>query len=191
MLWGTKDVDAWKKLVVPGYARYALGFNEPDHGEQAYMNPGDAASLWNQLMRPLRNSGYTLISPATTSAPNSKDWMRNFLSACGGSCVDKIAVHWYGTDSQQFITYLTEWHDAFGLPIWVTEFACMDFVSFRPCPDVLKFASDVRAFMDRTPWVERYFPFGMQYNMGNVNGVNALLKGDNTPTDLAWRYFAA
>ena len=28
MLWGTKDVDAWKKLVVPGYARYALGFNE-------------------------------------------------------------------------------------------------------------------------------------------------------------------
>lgn len=51
------------------------------------MNPGDAASLWNQLMRPLRNSGYTLISPATTSAPNSKDWMRNFLSACGGSCV--------------------------------------------------------------------------------------------------------
>jgi hypothetical protein len=28
MLWGTKDIETWKQLVKPGYARFALGFNE-------------------------------------------------------------------------------------------------------------------------------------------------------------------
>lgn len=28
MLWGTKDLDQWKQLVVPGYAQVVLGFNE-------------------------------------------------------------------------------------------------------------------------------------------------------------------
>jgi hypothetical protein len=58
------------------------------------MDPTYAATLWNELMRPLKDQGYTLISPALTSAPNSKDWMRTFLNACGGNCVsiDKLLL---------------------------------------------------------------------------------------------------
>jgi len=38
--------------------------------------------------------------------------------------VDAIAIHWYGTDPQAFIVYVQDFHDTFGMNIWVTEFAC-------------------------------------------------------------------
>ena len=46
---------------------------------------------------------------------------------------DGVAVHWYDVRSQDFIAYITDWHDTFGRPIWVTEFACQvcSFYSLR------------------------------------------------------------
>lgn len=191
MLWGTKDLDQWKQLVVPGYASVVLGFNEPDHPNQAYLDPGYACQLWQQYMLPLRNQGYTLVSPATTSAPSGITWMHNFLNACGGiSAIDKISVHWYGTKPQEFIQYLQLWYNTFGKPIWVTEFACQDFTgSGQTCGDIQGFARTVRGFMDSTWWVEKYFPFAISYNLGNVDGVNQLLGANLQPTELAHIYF--
>jgi hypothetical protein len=34
-----------------------------------------------------------------------------------------MAVHYYDVSAQGFIDYLNLWHDTFGLPIYVTEFA--------------------------------------------------------------------
>ena len=58
-------------------------------------------------MQPLKDRGYRLGSPATTSAPAGKDWMHNFLNICGGRCtVDFIAVHFYDRGVQKFIDYV-------------------------------------------------------------------------------------
>jgi len=65
----------------------------------------------------------------------------------------------------------------------------MDFVRGVRCADVQGFARTVREFMDRTWWVEKYFPFAIAYNLGNVDSVNQLLGGDLRPTPLAWVYF--
>jgi len=104
MFWGTKQIDSFKNLVKPGYARHALGFNEyvcllfdaiiifhsfqrPDHAGQAALDPGYAASLWKQYMEPLKNSGYTLISPAVTSGASGIPWLKSFFGACQGCSV--------------------------------------------------------------------------------------------------------
>jgi len=185
-----KDLDTWKQLVVPGYATHALGFNEPDLGDQAYLDPTYAATLWHQYMTPLRSSGYSLVSPATTSGASGMTWMKTFLGACGANCVDKIALHWYGTDAQALIEYIKLWYNTFNKVIWVTEFACMDFVNYQPCPNVEAFAGTVKNFMDNTWYVEAYFPFAITYSLGNVNTVNQLLGGDLKPTTLGWNYFS-
>lgn len=190
MLHDASNLDQWSQLVVPGYAKFALGFNEPD-ASSSYIDPGYACQLWQQHMLPLRAGGYQLVSPGLTSNPLSVNWMKSFFDSCGGAdSVDKIAVHWYGTDHTEFVKYLQLWHDTFGKPLWVTEFACMDFVSNTPCPDVNAFAGAVRNFMDNTPWVEIYCPFDIAYSLGNVNGVNQLLGGDLRPTTLGNIYFS-
>jgi hypothetical protein len=188
MFWGDKDINAWN-MVVGGYARYALGPNEPDLPAQSYQSPSAAALSWNQHMAPLRQKGYTLVSPATTSGSGGMAWMEQFLAACGPNCVDKIAVHWYGTDPQQFIIYLKNWYAKFGKPIWVTEVACTDFSGANlRCNNVLAFAGTIRDFMDKTWWVERYCPFAIG-GMNNVDPINQLVGWDLHPTELAKVYF--
>jgi len=45
---------------------------------------------------------------------------------------DAISIHVYGTDLKAIQDKVNEYHDTFGLPIWVTEFAMH--VSFRALP---------------------------------------------------------
>jgi len=56
----------------------------PNHDGQASIDPGYGATLWRQYLEPLKASGYRLVSPAVTSAPSGKTWLKNFLSSCGG-----------------------------------------------------------------------------------------------------------
>ena len=35
-----------------------------------------------------------------------------------------MALHWYDTDPQNLIDYVTHWHEKYGKPIVITEFAC-------------------------------------------------------------------
>lgn len=51
------------------------------------MSAEDGAALWQQYIQPLANEGYQLISPATSSNPNGKVWMQDFMAACSGCSV--------------------------------------------------------------------------------------------------------
>ncbi|KIM45991.1 glycoside hydrolase family 128 protein [Hebeloma cylindrosporum] len=190
MLWGTKQIADFKRLVKAGYARTALGFNEPDHSGQASLDPGYAAQVWRDNMEPLKNIGYRLISPAVTSAPAGKTWLKNFINACSGCHVDAIAVHWYGTDPQAFISYVQDFHNTFGKNIWVTEFACQNFSGGSQCDQnqVNNFMNTVTAWMDSTGYVERYFAFGIMHDMVGVNPLNQLMASNGQPTALGWNY---
>jgi mono/diheme cytochrome c family protein len=190
MLWGWKQLGDFKNIVGPGFARRALGPNEPDHGEQSAMSPQSAVDLWWQAMEPLKQHGYELISPATTSAPDGKVWLQQFVAACGGCHIDSIAVHWYGTDPQAFIAYLEDHHNTFGRNIYVTEWACQNFGGGPQCDQgqVENFMNTVTAYMDNTPWVTAYFAFGVMHDMVGVNPLNQLMAPNGGPTALGWNY---
>lgn len=183
MFWGPKQTSDFQRLVVKGYASHVLGFNEPNEPSQSNLSPGDAAQLWKQYIQPLKSQGYTLVSPACTNAPSGKTWMQQFIAACTGCTIDKIAVHFYGTDPQKLIAFLQDFHSAFPQQsIWLTEFACQD---FGPNPkvcskdDVFSFLDTTTAFMDSTSWIEAYFWFGFIRDMGNVNPLNQLVNPAN------------
>jgi hypothetical protein len=192
MLWGVKQIADFQRLVKPGYAKTALGFNEPNHDGQASIDPGYGATLWRQYMEPLKASGYRLVSPAVTSAPSGKTWLQNFFRSCGGCHVDAVAVHWYGTDPQAFIAYVQDFHNTFNKPIWVTEFACQSFTSAPQCSaaQVANFMNTVTAFMDGAWYVEKYFAFGVTHNMVGVNPLNQLMAGNGQPTALGSNYLS-
>lgn len=47
------------------------------------MDAWSGIALWKQYMLPLADKGYTLISPAMSSRPNGKDWVKTFMDNCG------------------------------------------------------------------------------------------------------------
>jgi O-glycosyl hydrolase len=190
MLWGDKQKEQFRSIVKPGYAKKALGFNEPDIGSQSLMSPTAGVQLWREYMQPLKASGYTLISPAVTSGPTGRPWLSNFIAQCTGCSIDAIAVHWYGTDAQVFIKYLQETHAIYGRPLYVTEFACQNFTGGAQCSadQIWSFMRTVTAFMDNTSWVVAYYAFGVMHDMGNVNYLNQLMAGNGGPTPLGFEY---
>ena len=69
-----------------------LGFNEPDHTDQANMTTDQAIDRWPKL----ESSDVPLISPAAASAFGG--WLGDFYTKANarGYRVDFTAVHWYG-----------------------------------------------------------------------------------------------
>jgi hypothetical protein len=125
MFWGKGTItDAniayVKQLKDQGRAKYILGFNEPDLGDQSNMSVQDALNAWPKL----ESIGLPLGSPAT--AWPTRQWMYDFLdqAAAQNKKVDFICVHMYvGTDDVAFVKVLQDLYDKYHKPIWITEFA--------------------------------------------------------------------
>lgn len=129
MLWGERQVSQWdatiNQTIQELNVTHVLGFNEPEISGQSDISPSDAASLWKAHIEPLKAQGIRLGSPAPSSAPKGKQWLLDWMDACGGGCtVDFIAVHYYDINSTQFMEYLEDYHNTFQRPVWVTEWAC-------------------------------------------------------------------
>ncbi|KAF4602241.1 hypothetical protein EYR40_005446 [Pleurotus pulmonarius] len=194
MLWGEKQLSDFKKLVKPGYANIAMGFNEPDQSGQANMSPSRGCSLWWENLNWLKDQGYQLISPACTNAPSGTQWMKDFMGCCRDCQIDAVATHFYGTSAQALIQHVTDIHNLFGKDIWVTEFACQNFGgSGGQCSkaQVNEFMDTVTSFFDNTPWVKAYFAFGAMHDMYNVNPDNQLMGSDGRPNALGKKYIKA
>jgi len=188
MLWGNNQIGSFESLVVAGYANIAMGFNEPDIPSQSNIDPETAAQIWMAHGQPLRAQGYKTITPAMAF---SKPWMSSFLKACVDCDFDHMAAHIYATDSQKVIDYLTDLHNTFGMSIWVTEFACHSFIGDQPCDanSVFTFMNNLIKWMDATPWIDKYFYYGLMTAQEiNINPVNALMNTDGTPTSLGHMY---
>ncbi|KLO12832.1 glycoside hydrolase [Schizopora paradoxa] len=185
MLWNSSqaNVQKFQNTVKAGYAKYVLGFNEPDLAQQANMSPQQAAQAWIQYIEPLRSQGYSLISPVGSGGPQGKQWMTEFLQACNGGCtLDGMAVHYYGTSAQSFIDYVSDTYNTFQVPIWVTEFACEDFSGQNiQCTwdQTVTYYQSTITWMEAQSYVVAYFAFGPLANMVDVNPYNQML---NTTT---------
>lgn len=200
LMWGDKSVTEWERNVngilrsrfESGSIKNVLGFNEPQDPGQANISPSHAKELWMEHLVPLKETyGVRLGSPGTSSAPSGKTWTQEFLEECGDDCqVDFIALHWYGTNATEFIRYIVDFHDTFQLPIWVTEWACHDFVGITGQCDqdqVWEFMSTTQGFMDDMDWVERYAWFGAMPEPV-VHWTNSIMDDDGDINDLGRLY---
>lgn len=171
--------------------RNLLGFNEPD-GENK-LSVERAIGLWPKLER----RGLRLGSPATKQGGTlgKGSWQRRFMNEveARGLRVDFMAVHYYSHNGSvtQFRNWLQKVHLEYGRPIWVTEFAYID---WRRPGDVTyqknaKFVEEAIAMMEGLPFVERHAwfaanPYTWQGHIPKLHLVNNDLS--LTPTGRAF-----
>jgi len=201
MFWSSTQLSDFQSQVNPMTIeqkgiKNILGMNEPDQTGEANLNAGQGAAMWKEYLEPLKTAipSVRLGSPATTNAPNGKQWMYDFFGACGGGCsVDFVALHWYGLDNAtDFIAHVTDYYNAFQRPIWVTEWACENYgdPSLGQCSDdqITEFLSATQSWMDKTDYVERYAWLGATSNIAGVNPENDLIGSNGQVTSLGKQY---
>jgi len=198
MLWGSQDVTQWtdssngiNATIAQRKPTAVLGMNEPQETGQSNLTAQQGADMWKSYIEPLHAQGLRLGSPAPSSAPSGKTWIQDFLTACDGGCtVDFIALHYYDVNATAFAEYLTDFHNTFQRPIWVTEWACQNFNNGPQCtlPEVAEFLNQTQAFMDAQDWVERYAWFGVMRNLQGVNPDDAMMNSNGQITDLGKQY---
>ncbi|KZT23532.1 glycoside hydrolase family 128 protein [Neolentinus lepideus HHB14362 ss-1] len=199
MLWGTNQEDDWTSSINDTiHSRKitaVLGMNEPQQSGQSNLTPQQGADMWRTYIEPLRAQGIRLGSPATSSAPSGKIWMQDWLQACDGGCtIDFVALHWYDINVTNFIQYVEDFHDTFGKPIWVTEWACQNFNDASDqcsVAEVFTFLNTTQSWMDSTDWVERYSWFGAMRDMQGVNEDDALMDASGEINSLGRQYVGA
>ncbi|KZV75663.1 glycoside hydrolase family 128 protein [Peniophora sp. CONT] len=200
MLWGTKQLDEWSSInqtIEENKVVNVLGFNEPENPAQSNMTAQEGADLWRQYLEPLKAShGVRLGAPAPDGDEAGKTWLQDWLTLCNGGCnPDFLALHWYGTDVGNFIAYLNDYHYTFNLSVWVTEWACQNFVDVsQQCSadDIVSFMNQTQAYMDETDWVERYSWFGAMTKMPDgVNSDDAIMSSDGKINSLGQQYIGA
>ncbi len=143
---------------IPAGATHLLGFNEPMISGQGGvdMTLEQVINRWPDVEKVAEARGLTLVSPAMTfsNIPGRRDgpeFMEAFMSACPQCRIDAIAVHTY-TCEVEWVRDHIEPYRKFGLPIWVTEFACFDGDKER----VKRFMRETVEFFEKDPIIERY-----------------------------------
>jgi hypothetical protein len=173
MIWGADAVGPESLADASAHGRTLLGFNEPDVADQANLTVEQALDLWPQLMA----TGMRLGSPAPSAhADVAGGWLGRFLDGAKqrGHRVDFLALHWYGdgkVTGDAAVTalrdYLQRVHDRYGLPIWLTEFALVDYSAgaqnprHPPDAEQAAFVTASTTMLDGLPFVERYAWFAL------------------------------
>lgn len=185
MMWGLNDVSSFASKV--GSATHVLSFNEPDLGEQANIDPANAAKQHIAGMKSLVGK-VKIGSPAITNGAGTSplmgiDWLNQWFKECAGQCpVDFVAFHWYATaDSidyfKKHVADVIAAAQANGVnKVWLTEFA-----PAGSAADQASFMKEAVAFLESTPAVERYAGFMASSNTllsgTSLNSVGAAYAG--------------
>ncbi|MFE9687069.1 glycosyl hydrolase [Streptomyces sp. NPDC006285] len=135
-IWGPGSVTDAELGSAAREGKNLLTFNEPDSPAQANMTPEQALDLWPRLQK----TGLNLGAPAVAAdADKPGGWLDRFMKGAGqrGLRVDFIPVHWYGSDfsyaaTYQLAAYLERVHERYKKPIWLTEYALIDFTRGTP-----------------------------------------------------------
>ncbi len=159
---GAGDI-AWQRdqAINAGYTTI-LGFNEPDHTDQANMSVSTAVALWPTLTA---NPSIRIGGPAPSSDSTGRDWLNAFMKEVQAKNlrVDFLTMHWYGWNAGSCDANATgledqiKWMESFpgNRPIWITEFGCQN----KSNPDmatVNTFYQGALKVFARHPRVQRY-----------------------------------
>jgi hypothetical protein len=196
MIWGAKSVTGGELARARQAGGAMLGFNEPDLAGQADMSVPSALALWPKLAA----TGLRLGSPAPAfGAATPGGWFDQFMSgaAARGYRVDFIALHWYGSDFSAAATgqlhgYLQAVHDRYHKPIWLTEYALINFSGTPKYPTDAQQAAFIAAstaMLQGLPYVERYAWFSLPVGDGGTG--TGLYRANAVPTAAGRAYRAA
>lgn len=194
MIWGRDDVTRENlNSAKDAPSGYLLGFNEPDNSSQANMSVEQAIKLWPSLMKTKLELG----SPACTTSETlgADSWLGRFMDQADKKDydVDFISVHYYTDNASisDFRDFLKDVKQEYGRPVWVTEWALVDWEN----PDrfnseeLAEFASAAIRMMDDLNFVKRHAWFGA-YEGGDGWSINTELpdeKGNLTAVGEAFQ----
>ncbi|GAA0375892.1 hypothetical protein Acor_73210 [Acrocarpospora corrugata] len=148
---------------------YLLSFNEPDLAAQANMTVEEALSHWPKLME----AGRVLGSPGVAFGGDQPgSWLDRFMKGAQARDyrVDFITLHWYGSDFRtqpavsHLKSYLAAVHKRYGKPIWLTEYALIDFsngATYASDAEQAAFLTASTKMLATLPYVHRYAWFGL------------------------------
>lgn len=109
---------SWTDIGNKQNVSHLLGFNEPDHTDQANLSVEEAIRQWPDMMK----SGLRIGSPAPSN-PNS--WLYSFIAKCDSLNyrVDYVAIHcyWNSRTPEQWYSGLKAVYDQVKRPLWITE----------------------------------------------------------------------
>ncbi|WP_338597787.1 glycoside hydrolase family protein [Saccharopolyspora sp. SCSIO 74807] len=163
-IWGADAVNRQELDEAKNSGSTLLSFNEPDMAEQANMSVEQALDLWPQL----QETGMRLGAPAVaTGADQEGGWLDRFMQGAAerGYRVDFIPLHWYGADfspaaTEQLRSYVQAVQDRYRKPVWLTEYALIDFSGATPRypsqQQQTEFVRNSTAMLEELPFVERY-----------------------------------
>ncbi|KAJ4991399.1 hypothetical protein SVAN01_03046 [Stagonosporopsis vannaccii] len=117
------------KAVKAG-SKAVMGFNEPDHAEQANLSPEAACAGWKEYMNPIASSHpeVTILGPSVTNgpAPMGLDWLTRFHEGCPDAIVHATNIHFYDiyedATIDRFKAQIEKAAADYGKPVWITEF---------------------------------------------------------------------
>lgn len=160
-LWGLDNahlsswVSAGNAALAKG-AKSVVGFNEPDHAEQANLDVNTAASAYKQYITANFQGKAKLVSPSVTNgpAPMGLAYLENFMAACSDCGIQAVNIHWYDSSNNvaYFKQHIQDAYAKFNLPIWLTEFGTTD-------GNDQAFLAEVLPWLDSQPFVEKYAYF--------------------------------
>jgi hypothetical protein len=194
MIWGRGSVTPAQLQQAKASGSTLLGFNEPDLAGQAEMSVETALDLWPQLQA----TGLRLGAPAVAYGGDTPGgWLDRFMSgaAARGYRVDFIPLHWYGGDfspaaTGQLQSYLQAVYNRYHRPIWLTEYALIDFSGPTPrypsAAELADFVTRSTAMLNGLPFVERYAWFSLSTSTTPTG-----LYTGTTPNAIAAAYRAA
>ncbi|RCG20453.1 hypothetical protein DQ392_10170 [Streptomyces reniochalinae] len=183
-IWGAGSVTDAELDKAKKEGKNLLTFNEPDLPQQADMTPEQALDLWPRLEK----TGLNLGAPAVAvNADKPGSWLDRFMKGAQerGLRVDFIPVHWYGSDfgpdaANQLAGYLKRVHDRYKKPVWLTEYALIDFTKDAPRypsqEEQDAFITSSTKMLEGLDFVKRYAWFALSTETsptGLYNGTNA------------------
>lgn len=148
-----------RDLQSNGKAVALLGYNEPDSSQQGAVDATVAVKRWPRF----EAFNVPLVAPAAAN-PYSQ-WFIDFVAGVDaeGHRRDYTAVHMYHSPNADFyINRLTQIHNDYGRPVWVTEFGNTRWSGTARWTDgdSYNFLAEFMWRAESLPWLKRYSIFG-------------------------------
>ena len=153
---------------------HLMGYNEPEHEEQANVTVAAAIARWPRLE--------ALQAPLVGPCPASPEgpWQDEFFSLANarGYRRDYTPVHWYGSpgalnagNANGLITVLERIYNTYGRPIWLTEFSTVRWSGTAAWTDGdnFNFLAEFMWRAESLPWLKRYSLFAFIEASASVN----------------------
>lgn len=168
-----------KKAVEKG-SKAVMGFNEPDHTEQANLSPAAACAAWKEYMNPIAASypELTIIGPSVTNgpAPMGIAWLSNFHDQCPDAVVHATNIHFYdiyeSATIDRFKAQVEKAAEIYGKPVWITEFGLNPGSASQE--QAASFLKEAMAYLDASDKVQGYSWFMVGSGENQLNSGNGL-----------------